>query len=124
MFSFSRVKNASLTKKCFTIPQGFNPEEYFDKAMGVFASARTPYTVELLIDSEIGTYALERQWHDTQVVEQKEDGSVFVRFTTTQMPEVQRWVLGQGHTVKVLNPPELIAMVKGEVERVMGMYEI
>jgi predicted DNA-binding transcriptional regulator YafY len=74
--------------------------------MGVFASSRTPYTVELLIDNEIGTFALERQWHDSQTVEQREDGSVYVKFTTTQMPEVLRWVLGQGHTVKALNPPE------------------
>jgi predicted DNA-binding transcriptional regulator YafY len=38
------------------------------------------------------------------------------------MPEVLRWVLGQGHTVKVLNPPELAEMVKDEAERVRGMY--
>jgi predicted DNA-binding transcriptional regulator YafY len=90
--------------------------------MGVFASAKTAYTVELLIANEIGTFAFERQWHETQKVEQREDGSVFVQFTTTQMPEVLRWVLGQGHTVKVLNPPELINMVKDEAEKVRGMY--
>ena len=90
--------------------------------MGVFASAKAPHTVELLISSEIGTYALERQWHDTQKVEQRDDGSVFVQFTTTQMPEVLRWVLGQGHTVEVLNPPELVKMVKTEAEKVRGMY--
>jgi predicted DNA-binding transcriptional regulator YafY len=122
MFSFSRVKNITLTKNNFDIPKGFNPEEYFDKEMGVFASSRTAYTVELLIANEIGTYALERRWHDTQKVEQRKDGSVFVQFTTTQIPEVLRWVLGQGHTVKVLNPPELVGMVKDEVEKVRGMY--
>jgi predicted DNA-binding transcriptional regulator YafY len=123
MFSFSRVKNAALTGRHFTIPTGFKPEAYFDKEMGVFASARTAYTVELLIANEIGTFALERQWHDTQTVEQREDGSVYVRFTTTQVPEVLRWVLGQGHTVKALAPPELVAQVKAEAEKVRGMYE-
>jgi predicted DNA-binding transcriptional regulator YafY len=122
MFSFSRTQNVTLTGRHFNIPSGFKPETYFDKAMGVFASARTPYTVELLITSEIGTYALERQWHDTQTVEQREDGSVHVKFTTTQMPEVLRWVLGQGRTVKVLAPPELIGMVRDEAEKVRGMY--
>jgi predicted DNA-binding transcriptional regulator YafY len=39
------------------------------------------------------------------------------------MPEVLRWVLGQGHTVKVLSPPELIGMLKDEAEKVKGMYE-
>jgi predicted DNA-binding transcriptional regulator YafY len=74
MFSFSRARNIVLTKKHFNIPSGFKPDEFFDKNMGVFASARTPYTVELLVDNEIGTFALERQWHDTQTVEQRKDG--------------------------------------------------
>jgi predicted DNA-binding transcriptional regulator YafY len=122
MFSFSRVRNAKLAKSHFQIPDDFKPEKYFDKEMGVFASARTAYEEELLISNEIGTYAFERQWHETQKVEQREDGSVYVRFTTTQIPEVLRWVLGQGHTVQVLNPPELIEMVKTETEKVRGIY--
>jgi predicted DNA-binding transcriptional regulator YafY len=122
MFSFSRAKKAVLTGKHFVPPADFKAEEYFDKEMGVFASSRTPYMVELLIDNEIGTFALERQWHNSQTVEQREDGSVYVKFTTTQMPEVLRWVLGQGHTVKALGPAELVEQVKGEVEKVRGMY--
>jgi predicted DNA-binding transcriptional regulator YafY len=38
------------------------------------------------------------------------------------MPEVLRFVLGQGHTVKVLKPATLAKMVKDEAERVRGMY--
>jgi predicted DNA-binding transcriptional regulator YafY len=122
LFAFSRIRKAALTAKVFTIPEGFEPEKYFDKEMGVWASSRTPHTVELLFDKEIGTYALDRRWHSTQTVREHEDGSVYVKFTTTQMPEVFRWVMGQGHTVKVLGPPELVEMVKGEAERVRGMY--
>jgi predicted DNA-binding transcriptional regulator YafY len=76
----------------------------------------------LLFENEIGTYAAERQWHETQTIMQNKDGTVYVKFTTTQVPEVLRWVLGQGHTVKVLGPPELVEMVKAETEKVRGMY--
>ncbi|GHV89330.1 DNA-binding protein [Spirochaetia bacterium] len=123
MFSFSRIRNATLSGKHFNIPADFNAGAYFDKQMGVWASSRESCTVELLIDSEIGTYAFERQWHETQEVTQREDGSVYVKFTTTQMPEVLRWVLGQGHTVTVLNPPELIEMVSAELDKVRMIYE-
>jgi predicted DNA-binding transcriptional regulator YafY len=122
LFSLSRVKNAVLTKKDFTIPEDFNPDNYFDREIGVWASSRTPYDVELLVDNEVGAYALERQWQKGQQVEQREDG-VYMKFTTTQMPEVLRWVLGQGHTVKVLGPADLADMVKTEAERVRGMYK-
>jgi predicted DNA-binding transcriptional regulator YafY len=124
MFSFSRIRNTAMTRKPFTIPPGFNPHEYFDREMGVWASARTPYTVELLFDKEIGTYALDRQWHSGQTLEERGDGNVYVKFTTTQMPEVLRFVLGQGHTVKVLGPGESVNMVKGESEKVRGMYAL
>ena len=122
LFAFSRMRKAKLAKETFTIPADFKAEVYFDREMGVWASARTPYTVELLIEKEIGTYALDRQWHSTQTVRANDDGSVYVKFTTTQMPEVFRWVMGQGHTVKVLGPAELAEQVKAECEKVRGMY--
>jgi predicted DNA-binding transcriptional regulator YafY len=90
--------------------------------MGVWASSRVPQTVELLFDREIGIYALDRQWHSAQTVEERKDGSVYVKFETSQMPEVLGFVLGQGHTVKALGPAELVEKVKAESERVRGMY--
>jgi predicted DNA-binding transcriptional regulator YafY len=122
MFAFSRMKNAALTKQHFVIPEGFNAHEYFDKEMGVWASSRTPQTVELLFDKEIGIYALDRQWHSAQAVEERKDGNVYVKFETSQMPEVLRFVLGQGHTVKALGPAELVERVKVETEKARGMY--
>ncbi len=122
MFTFSRIKNASLTEKYFTIPETFNAHDYFDKEMGVWASSRTPITVELLFDKSIGTFIIDRQWHSKQIVEEREDG-VYVKFTTTQVPEVLRWVLGQGHTVKVLEPAELVEQVKGEIEKMKRIYK-
>jgi predicted DNA-binding transcriptional regulator YafY len=122
MFAFSRIKNAALTKHHFTIPEDFNAHDYFDKEMGVWASSRTPQTVELLFDKEIGTYALDRDWHSGQTVEEQKDGSVYISFKTNQMAEVLRFVLGQGHTVKALGPAELVERVKAEIEKMRGMY--
>lgn len=122
VFSFARMKNARETSERFTIPTGFKAENFFDKEMGVWLSAKKKYTVELLASAEIGTFALERTWNKAQQVTQHEDGSVLVRFETTQLPEVKRWVLGQGGTVRVLQPPELAAQVKEEAEKVLKMY--
>ena len=80
------------------------------------------YKVELLISKEIGTFALERSWNSNQVIKQNEDGSVYVSFETTQLPEVKRWVLGQGKTVKVLGPGDLLEEIVNEIETVKQMY--
>jgi predicted DNA-binding transcriptional regulator YafY len=122
MFTLSRIKDVRLTKQRFTIPADFNPNDYFDREMGVWASSRKPVTVELLFDKSIGTFALDRQFHSGQVVEERKDG-VYVKFTTTQIPELKRWILGQGATAKVLGPVELVQDVKAEVEKMRGMYE-
>ena len=122
VFNFSRMQNVTESKEEFDIPEDFNPDKYFDKEIGIWLSATKKYTVELLISAEIGTFALERSWNKNQKIEQREDGSVWVSFETTQLPEVKRWVLGQGKTVKVLGPDELIAQVKEEVAVVLGMY--
>ncbi len=123
IFSFSRMKNIKILKQKFGIPTDFKPSDYFDTEMGVWLSDKTPLTVELLVDKEIGTYALNRIWHSEQVVEEREDGSVYVKFVTTQKKEILRWVLGQGHTVKVLAPQELVDEVKAELESARKMYD-
>jgi predicted DNA-binding transcriptional regulator YafY len=122
VFNFSRMKDVVETKETFDFPSNFAPEKYFDKEIGIWLSATQKYTVELLISAEIGTFALERSWNKNQKIEQRDDGSVWVSFETTQLPEVKRWVLGQGKTVKVLNPSELIEQVREEVTAVLRMY--
>jgi predicted DNA-binding transcriptional regulator YafY len=123
MFNFSRIKKVTLTGKKFTIPVDFKPETYFDKDIGVYASDRTPYTVELLFNGEVGTYALERYWHSTQIVKQQKDGSVYVKFTTTQIKQVLYWVMAQGHTIQVMQPQILIDMVKDEAQKIIKSYK-
>lgn len=122
IFSFSRMKNVRLTKQKFAIPKDFKPSDYFDAEMGVWLSDKTPLEVDLLFSVEIGTYAKNRIWHSEQVVEERADGSVYVKFKTTQKQELLRWILGQGHTVKVLAPPELVEDVKAELEKTREMY--
>lgn len=122
IFSFSRMENVQLTKEHFEIPKTFNAKDYVDKTMGVWLSAKTKYKVRLLFTQEIGTFAAEHIWHEDQTVKQNEDGSVEVSFETTQLPEVKRLVLGQGKTVKVLEPEELVEQIREEIEVVKSLY--
>ena len=67
--------------------------------------------------------ALDHKFTSNQKSEIRDDGSVYVSFETTQLPEIRRWVLGQGSTVKVLAPQELIEDVKNELKKTMKIYE-
>ncbi len=122
IFSFGRMKNAEMTTEKFSIPKDFKTSDYFDSEMGVWLSDKTPLEVELLFDKEIATYATNRIWHSDQTLEEREDGSVYLKFKTTQKKELLRFILGQGHTVKVLGPEELVEEVKVELQRTEKMY--
>lgn len=122
IFSLGRMKNAVLTKEKFSIPKDFKTSDYFDSEMGVWLSDKTPVEVELLFDSEIATYATNRTWHSNQTIKENADGSVYLKFKTTQKNELMRFILGQGHTVKLLSPPELVEELKAELKRTQELY--
>ncbi|MDR0877684.1 MAG: WYL domain-containing protein, partial [Treponema sp.] len=122
-YLFSRFKDIKLTKKAFTIPDTFNKELFFDRQMGVLNTGGETYTFEFILHKDIGTYAVERFYHKTQTVEQRPDGSVYVRFTTNQIAEVLRWALSQGDMIKVLNPPEFVKTVKKTIESMQKLYK-
>ncbi|GHU66178.1 hypothetical protein FACS189447_06490 [Spirochaetia bacterium] len=122
IFSFARMRNVTMTGKTFAYPQDFNPHDYFDEEIGIWITGKPPCEVELLYDSEAFTHALEQFWNNTQKVTQNKDGTVHVRFTTNQLPEVLYRVLSWGGAVKVLSPPELIEQVKAEIAKMEKKY--
>lgn len=123
IFSFGRMKNAVIKGTKFNVPKDFNTSDFFDSEMGVWLSDRTPLEVELLFDKEIGTYVTTRIWHSEQIMQELKDGSVYLKFKTTQKKELIRFILGQGHTVKVLSPQELVEEIKVELKKTEELYK-
>jgi predicted DNA-binding transcriptional regulator YafY len=121
-YLFSRFKKITLSKRKFIFPADFDTSRYFDKQMGVYNTGGKTYTFEFILDKEIGTYAVERFYHDTQTVEQRPDGSVYVKFTTSQIAGVLRWVLSQGDCITVLGPLEFIQTVKEKIKKAGQKY--
>jgi predicted DNA-binding transcriptional regulator YafY len=122
-YLLQRFKDIRLTKKVFQIPESFNKELFYDRNIGVFNTGGKTYTFEFILHKDIGTYAVERFYHQTQTVEQRPDGSVYVKFTTNQIAEVLRWTLSQGDMIKVLHPPEFVAMVEDKIEKMKRLYQ-
>ncbi len=82
-----------------------------------------PYEITLRVIPELAAFAKELVWNSTQQITRNADGSVDVHFKTTQLPEIKRWVLGQGKTVRVLAPPELIREIKEEISAMGELYK-
>ena len=122
IYSLSRMKKISCTKKQFKVPSDFDIKKHVDPNFGVWNNPTAPVKVELLFSKEISTYILERNWHDGQKMKQKKDGTVYLSFKSNQMQETLFWVLHFGSAVKVLSPPELADRVKKEAKKIAKQY--
>ena len=124
IFSFSRMSEIEVLKdRAFELPTGFTVEQYIDKNVGVWLNRREPFTVRLLFSASVSVFAEEHIWNEEQTVLVHEDKSVEVSFKTTQFEEIKRFVLGQGATVRVLEPPELVQAVQKEIEEMRSIYQ-
>ena len=124
IFSFSRMSEIEVLKDwAFELPTGFTVEQYIDKNVGVWLNRREPFTVRLLFSASVSVFAEEHIWNEEQTVLVHEDKSVEVSFKTTQFEEIKRFVLGQGATVQVLEPPELVQAVQKEIEEMRSLYQ-
>ena len=58
-----------------------------------------------------------------QIMEQKEDGSVYLKFSSNQRQQILSWVLGFGPSVTVLAPEGLKQDVMASVKAVAEKYK-
>lgn len=121
IYALSRIKDLVITEEHFKMDESFKIEKYIDPSFGIWTTTEEPQKIELLFDKNINTYILERTWHATQEIEQKDDGSVYLSFMTNQFQETLHWVLSFGRSVKVLNPPKLAEAVQAEAKKILGI---
>lgn len=121
-FSLARIKEIEVSKNSFKIPANFDAKKYFDPTFGVWNNDEKPKKIELLFSCEIGTYIAERTWNETQEIRENDDGSVYLSFESNQMQELKNWILHFGKVVTVINPPELIAQIKEEIQLIAEKY--
>jgi predicted DNA-binding transcriptional regulator YafY len=122
IFAVSRINSIRQTTQRFDVPEEFKLFDYIDSRLGVFIGEEQ-YTVELQFSPEVACYIKERTWHDNQKIEELDDGSLMLRFTTGQLMSVLFWVLRWAGNVKVLSPPKLVDLVKESLEEALRQYE-
>ena len=123
IYALSRFRNPKITAEQFTIPEGFDISKEVDLSFGIWHNTGDPEEYELLFDSSLANYILEREWHKGQQMEQREDGLVYLKFSSNQKKQILSWVLGFGAAVEVLAPESLKAEIRANAEKILEKYK-
>lgn len=109
-FALTRVAGLAATGKRFQRPAHFSLDEHLADSFGVFSSPAAE-RVRLRFDAFSARLIRERDWHASQHIDPAADGSLELSMQIGVSPEVERWVLGWGAHVEVLEPLSLRAAI-------------
>lgn len=119
-FALPRINRLKVTAKKFERSKSFVGNDHLKQSFGIWnvAGDYSRQVVRVELTDYAARLAQERRWHPTQEVFAKnaKGSRVEIRFEVGRLEEVLRWVLSFGSQAKVLGPPELVKMVRAEVE--------
>ncbi|HEX2099396.1 MAG TPA: WYL domain-containing protein, partial [Candidatus Synoicihabitans sp.] len=105
-FALPRIAGVEVTAVRFARPEDFSPERFFANALGVLGGSGD-FLVRVRFTAEAAERIREREWHESQVIDDLPDGRIELQLRLGALAEVERWVLGWGSTAEVVEPGEL-----------------
>jgi hypothetical protein len=120
-FACDRIRDIALSDEPFTPPDDFEIDGYLQSSFGVFHGRMT--RVKIWFSPEAAMHIKERQWHDSQEIQDQPDGSIIFSAETAGIHDIRIWVLSWGAKARVLAPESLKEMIKSEIEVLNRLYE-
>lgn len=121
-FALSRIKSAKLSSQTFTVPEDFDFQKISLKRFGIF-SGQAPLQVKIVFDKKNAPYVKEREWHPSQKIKSRKDGSLLLTLTTSHFLEIKKWILSWGSGAQVLAPESLRREIVNELDHMMRQYQ-
>lgn len=120
-FRVDRIKQLTVLGETFVPDPTFDARDHLEMIFQHEAGG-IPQPVAIWFDVPTAPYIRERRWHPTQEIQEHPDKSLTLRMVVRGMNDLKRWVLGYGKGARVLEPLELVAMVRDEVEGMQAQY--
>jgi predicted DNA-binding transcriptional regulator YafY len=118
-FALTRISDLSRTGKRFVPKKKIDVEAEIKKNFGIISGMGDPVNVRLRFYGKLRGLIAERIYHTTQAMERLPDGALEFSMLVPHTPILDRWVLGFGEDVEVLEPASL---VKSWSDHVEGMH--
>lgn len=122
-YALDRVKEMQLIQEKFEKPGSITLEHLFGNIVGVTTSQADIKTVKLQVSPKQAKYFRALPLHASQEEEVHDDYSIFT-YRLQLNYELAHEILALGDAVKVVEPPELKAMVVTQLQAALSQYEI
>ena len=113
-----KVENSNIT---FMPDPDFSLEDH-KKDSQLFASEAPLVEIVAEFDKYASHWIRLKKGHPTQVVNERTDGSLEVRFQVSSMENIMRWILSFGEHARILAPHDLQERVRRAVGRMNHLY--
>ena len=111
IFHIGRIARFKLLDKGFVRDADFDIGKYLRQAFVTELSEQTE-RIAIRFDEYQARYIRERRFHETQSLEELDDGGVILRFESGGLDEIKRWVMQYGAHAEVLAPPQLRQLIQ------------
>jgi predicted DNA-binding transcriptional regulator YafY len=96
------------------------PAEPFANSLGVFSGRPEP--IEIEFDADIADYIAAREWHRSQEISARDDGSIVMRLCVCNDRPLRTWILGFGGMARVVAPSSLARDILEEIQTARERY--
>jgi len=120
-FKMERISDAELLEETFSVPEDFDTAALLKNAWGIMWGEETREVV-LRFTPAVARRVKEGRWHETQRVEDCDDGGCIMRFRVAHPGEMKSWILGWGPDCEVLAPPSLRATIAEAHREAAALY--
>lgn len=121
-YALDRVKEMKTLDASFEFPANMNAGDLFSNILGVTTSQAPVKTVRIQTTPTQAKYFRALPLHPSQMEEVHDDYSIFTYMLKLNY-ELMQEILSLGDAVKVLDPPELKAMVMSKLRSTLTQYE-
>lgn len=121
-FALDCIKEFKITEKPYIIPQDFSMDDYFKSGWHIIQYGE-PVEVVLKFAKECARWIKRKNWHPTQVIEEREDGSIIFKVTVQGTKELKWWTYHWIPYCEILSPPELRREVMEEMRGMLKVYK-
>ncbi|MEW5920379.1 MAG: WYL domain-containing transcriptional regulator [Bacillota bacterium] len=120
-FRIDRISSFKKVAGSFNRDPEFNLNEYLGLSWRVYRGSEE-MTVKLLVYPPASRLFRETRYHETQELQELEDGKICCTLTVSDSPEFRTWLLGWGSQVEVLEPEGLRKGIGEELNKALNNY--